>query len=178
MGARRYRLPFWSMLLPALLVLLLATPQSVHGDEPQPKATQGTCVSCHTDLYFLHDTGKWFCLRESPMSCADCHEGDPTSLVKQDAHADRSAHPVFNGDSQKCLECHPAQQVERVQIFRKVAGVKPVIVHAEYVPPASVPLESSPSQPQTGRQLALTLLGVGLVAVLIAAYIRSNPAKH
>ena len=34
-------------------------------------------MSCHEDLYFLHDTGKLFCLNEkTAMNCVGCHGGN------------------------------------------------------------------------------------------------------
>ncbi|HSL42630.1 MAG TPA: hypothetical protein VK897_04305 [Anaerolineales bacterium] len=90
------------------------------------------CVNCHEDLYFLHDTGNWFCLQESPMSCVDCHGGNPKALTKELAHTDRAAHPVINEDLSKCQECHPEACQERVEFFDQTAGISRVLVAAPY----------------------------------------------
>lgn len=98
------------------------------------KGNRDNCLSCHENLYFLHDTGNWFCLRESPMSCVDCHGGDPAALTEQEAHSERAAHPVLNGDVATCEECHPKECYERVDIFDERAGISQVLVAAPYTP--------------------------------------------
>lgn len=184
MGTRKHRIPAFLMLLAALVVFMAATPKSVYGDGPRQGDGQGSCVKCHENLYFLHDTGKWFCLREAPMNCVDCHGGDPTSLIKEQSHSDRSAHPVFNDDSTKCLECHPAQRAERLRIFRETAGIKKVIVQADYVPVAFQPLvgsaaeQAEPVEGPPWKQAIMWLLGAGLVLTLIAGYKRANRARQ
>jgi hypothetical protein len=118
--------------------LLVPYPAVVYAVELYPISSPDTCIRCHEDLYFLHDTGKWFCLKEAPMACVDCHGGNPNAITKDTAHADRAAHPIINENIAKCQECHPAASIERVQIFRDVAGVSPVKVAAAYVPVADV----------------------------------------
>ena len=144
MCSRRHWFLNLFILLFGLIVVMAATPRIAYGDEPHPKTNQGTCINCHENLYFLHDTGKWFCLRDAPMGCADCHGGDPTAPTKDQAHANRSAYPVVNENITKCQECHPAKSIERVRIFREVAGINHVTVAAAYVPAAiSNPLSVS-----------------------------------
>ena len=92
------------------------------------------CIKCHENLYFLHDTGNWYCLRESPMTCTECHGGDPSALTQEQAHVGRAAHPVINEDISKCQECHPMECNERVNMFNQVAGISEVKVAAPYRP--------------------------------------------
>jgi hypothetical protein len=94
----------------------------------------GNCVNCHENLYFLHDTGNWFCLRESPMGCVDCHGGDPEALTREMAHARRAAHPIIKDDVSKCQECHPKECGERVEFFAQTAGISQIKVAAPYTP--------------------------------------------
>jgi len=112
----------------ALLMLSLAMATPVHAQSPTPNVDNGTCITCHEDLYFNHDTGNWFCLRESPMRCVDCHGGDPTAITQETAHYDRSAHPVINEDISRCQECHTDADecCECVKKFDQVAGIKKV----------------------------------------------------
>jgi hypothetical protein len=140
-------------MIPALgiffLFLRLPQPEAVSANEPAPTPEQGSCMNCHEDLYFLHDTGNWYCLREAPMSCVDCHGGDPFATSQEQAHLDRAAHPVINDDISKCQECHPQECAERMQKFDQVAGISDVLVAMPYTPrtdvrPASIiPDESS-----------------------------------
>lgn len=95
---------------------------------------ENNCMKCHEDLYFLHDTGNWFCIRESPMLCVDCHGGDPKAITQEMAHIDRAAHPVMNEDVSKCQECHPNECHERVELFDQTAGLSQVLVAAPFLP--------------------------------------------
>jgi hypothetical protein len=96
--------------------------------------TSDNCIKCHENLYFLHDTGNWYCLMESPMTCTQCHGGDPSALTQDEAHLGRAAHPVINEDISKCQECHPEQCYERVDLFDQVAGISEIKIAAPYTP--------------------------------------------
>lgn len=152
-----------------ILMIFLSAPQTVYADDsPPPPAENGNCTSCHENLYFLHDTGNWFCLRESPMACVDCHGGDPSGTTEERAHSNRAVHPVINEDISKCQECHPDECTERVAIFDRSAGISQVRVSASYRPvqesgglPKNTPLEE--------RQGAAFLSGVTIPLILFAA---------
>jgi hypothetical protein len=118
-------------------------PSAVQAQEAIPTADHGTCIKCHENLYFLHDTGNWFCIRESPMRCVDCHGGDPSSLQQEIAHASRAAHPVIDEDVSKCQECHPAECDERVTKFNQMSGISNVPVAVPYQPMSIVSSEQS-----------------------------------
>jgi hypothetical protein len=108
------------------------------------------CISCHEDIYFLHDTGKWFCLNEeTPMTCVGCHGGDPAALTKELAHVNRAAHPIINENTSKCSECHPNQSSERVAIFAQEAGISAIRVSEPYKPSHTI-AETQPI-PVTGN---------------------------
>ena len=109
----------------ALLLALLAT-TSASAQEPIPDVDNGSCITCHENLYFLHDTGNWFCLHESPMACVDCHGGDPTATTKETAHYDRSAHPIVNEDISVCRNCHVEGSLDCVAEYDRLAGLKEV----------------------------------------------------
>ena len=109
-----------------LFSIFMATP--AYAQSPTQDVDNGNCIKCHEDLYFLHDTGNWFCIRESPMPCVFCHGGDPTATTQEAAHYDRSAHPVVNEDISRCQECHVNQDecCECISKFDQVAGIKQV----------------------------------------------------
>jgi hypothetical protein len=121
-------------ILPALgfffLFLLMSETKVAYADKLVPITDQQTCITCHENLYFLHDTGNWYCLRESPMSCVDCHGGNPAATAQEQAHLDRAAHPVTNDDTSKCQQCHPEECAERVKFFDQAAGINQVRVAA------------------------------------------------
>jgi hypothetical protein len=166
----------------ALLIRTGVEPSPVHAQEATPTADHGTCIKCHENLYFLYDTGNWFCIRESPMRCVDCHGGDPSSLKQEVAHASRAAHPVINEDVSKCEECHPAECDERVTKFGQVAGISNVLVAAPYQPMAIVNSEQSqqaqPSEPTenpgwiSAMEIITPILISGLVLVIYLVHHR------
>jgi hypothetical protein len=120
----------FSLLIPVLAFTLLLLPffltTPVRAQSPDQDVDNGTCFTCHEDLYFMHDTGNWFCIRESPMACVSCHGGDPTATTQKTAHYDRSAHPVINADISVCRECHTEDCFDCVTKFSQVAGIKDV----------------------------------------------------
>jgi hypothetical protein len=125
----------------ALVCLVIATAFLNTPVQAQSTPTNGSedkCMTCHENLYFLHDTGKWFCIRESPMGCVDCHGGDPEAITQEMAHSNRAAHPVINEDVSKCQECHPEECNERVELFDQTAGISKVRVAAPYTPVHSI----------------------------------------
>ena len=127
----RKHLPISLLIAGVLLALILSSkPMMVYADDPIPSQDNRNCITCHEDLYFLHDTGKWYCLRESPMACVDCHGGDPNTLDKDMAHTQRSAHPIINEDVTKCQQCHPEECYDRVELFDQSAGISNVLVSA------------------------------------------------
>jgi hypothetical protein len=150
----------------------------VQAQEPTPVVDYGTCIKCHEDLYFLHDTGNWFCIRESPMQCVDCHGGNPTSLNKEEAHTNRKAHPILNEDVSKCQECHPEQCEERVAKFDRVAGISKVLVAVPFQQTAApiengdllAPEEQSASQPNWIAAMEILSPAV-LVSLVLAVYL-------
>lgn len=110
----------------AMFTATLGTP--VQAQSPHQDGSENNCMNCHENLYFLHDTGNWFCIRESPMMCVDCHGGDPEAITAETAHLHRAAHPIINEDVSKCQECHPEECYERVDIFDQTAGISQVLV--------------------------------------------------
>jgi len=137
MFARKSSFTQIASLLTGVLILLIAlsAPSIVYADDPTPvPPNNGNCITCHEDLYFLHDTGNWFCLEESPMTCVGCHGGDPTATTKELAHINRAPHPVLNDDVSKCQQCHPEQCDERVALFDQTAGIGNVLVAVPYTP--------------------------------------------
>ena len=79
-------------------------PSPIYQNRHRTTATASTATD---NLYYLHDTGKYFCLNELPMACVDCHGGDPQATIMEEGHTLRTAHPVINEDISKCQQCHP-----------------------------------------------------------------------
>lgn len=157
-----------------LAASLLAYPAPTQA-RSSPQVDDGSkCVTCHEDLYQLHDTGKAYCLKDSPMACVDCHGGNPNALTKEEAHYNRAAHPVINDDDKKCYECHPAQAEERVLEFGQVAGIKEIKVAIPCEPASKsseieFPVSKSASIPLSIPAIALFTV-VGLMAAVFIAF--------
>lgn len=141
---------------------------------------ENNCINCHEDLYFLHDTGKWFCIRESPMTCANCHEGDPNATTKELAHAHRTAHPIINDDVSKCRECHPEKADERVNMFDQMAGISTILVAAPYTSgfitenSSVVPVQITKQGPSAWIHVAEVIQTVLFISVASIVYIVSR----
>lgn len=144
------------VMIAALIFIPLSMPTVLSADAPAPTPVQGNCVGCHENLYFLHDTGNWYCLRQSPMSCVDCHGGNPAATTREDAHISRAAHPVVNDDISRCQQCHPAECTERMRIFDQNAGISEVLVAMPYTPRTEPGLEPAISTHQPEERGVLT----------------------
>lgn len=168
----------FTLLAAVILVTLtaLSMPSTVRADDPIPTPNNGNCIVCHENLYFLHDTGNWFCLNESPMTCVDCHGGNPSTLDQDLAHTSRAAHPVINDDVSKCQQCHPDECYDRVALFDRSAGISDVLVAVPYTPsysmdaaPAWEPRQESMNRLQIWEFVPLLLvtgLALGILLVL------------
>lgn len=162
-----------------ILILSIAMSSSAYAQLHSPQTGDNNCINCHADLYFLHDTGKWFCIRESPMQCVDCHGGDPYAITQEAAHANRKAHPVINDDVSKCQECHPEECDERVSKFDQQAGISKVLVAEPYQPimpiivsgQPSAALESQPVKPASwfsAMEIVVLVVIMGLALSVFA----------
>lgn len=129
-----------------IILVLIATgvtiPVKAEGATPPPESG---CISCHENLYYLHDTGKWFCLCAEQMTCTCCHGGDPQSLNEDTAHTGMVLYPTRN-EAGTCQQCHPQDYDARVEHFSKIAGV------SSFHPP--VPTSSPPAGISAGIQSA------------------------
>jgi hypothetical protein len=148
-----------------IAALFLVTPVYAYAQSAEQDHADNQCLVCHENLYYLHDTGKWYCLNESPMACSHCHGGNPVTFIKEDAHSNRAAHPVINENDRKCYECHPATAKSHLDEFRRVAGISQVMVAIPYQ--SVTQLESSAAVKKSG--LALPLLGVEAFTFLLVA---------
>jgi len=91
---------------------------------PEEGTEEPACNSCHDNLYYNHDLGKYYCVANARTRCVDCHGGDPTSLDKNKAHMNMEAFPVRGSDLSKCLSCHPEDCDTYVEKFSAVAGFR------------------------------------------------------
>jgi hypothetical protein len=148
----------------ALAFCLFAAPLEAQAQTPVQFAKSNQCFNCHEDLYYLHDTGKAYCLKDSPMQCVDCHGGDPTAMTAETAHENFIKHPILNADDSKCYQCHPDQAQARVEKFRQLAGVKPVMVAVSHQS-AALPVTASAAETQPGEWI----LGFEAISLFLVA---------
>jgi hypothetical protein len=166
----RSRLNFFTILAGTFIVLAaLATPGVAFADQPAPTPDNGTCINCHEDLYYLHDTGKYFCLNESPMSCVDCHGGNPKAITQEEAHTLRTAYPVIDDDISKCQECHPDQCSERMAKFDRVAGFSDILVAGPYLPQLSTEKDTPSTHVTDKPDKSWMFLGMEALVLIIVA---------
>lgn len=152
----------------AVVLLMLSVPLPAAAEDPVPAPNNGNCILCHEDLYYLHDTGNWFCLNESPMACVDCHGGNPGTLDKELAHARRAAHPIINEDVDKCRQCHPDECYDRVELFDQKAGISDVLVAIAFTPAYSTDYTGAGSAEEPQPNLDIIMFQEFIPIVLVA----------
>jgi hypothetical protein len=98
-------------------------------------ASDNSCLTCHEDLYYLHDMGCWYCMTPVHKDrCTDCHEGNPTSMKVEESHLGMLPHPQENNGA-KCLECHEQADLQnRLTSFDTNGGFDEVIYAEAYTP--------------------------------------------
>lgn len=125
---------YWFVALLAALFVSARFVFPVQGSTSLPDApVANSCLTCHEDLYYLHDTGKWYCITEHKDRCVNCHEGDPATLNKDASHLGLVAHPQKNS-GEKCKECHPQDSTARLAKFASLGGYKEVSASVPYEP--------------------------------------------
>jgi hypothetical protein len=147
------------LLLVAVLSLFVSSPAQAQTQTPPAGAA---CIACHENRYFLHDTGKWYCLCSSPVRCIHCHGGNPQAVSEEAAHAGLVANPVKD-NAAICQSCHPEDYSARVEKFALVAGIQ--------TPHATLPTPEQPGllSAQTGNGSLSLLLTPGPVSPLQVA---------
>ncbi|MCU0485715.1 MAG: hypothetical protein MUC85_06340 [Anaerolineales bacterium] len=158
-----------------LLLALFVQVQTAFAQEPVPLSENNNCVICHENLYLLHDTGNYFCLCESPMTCVACHGGDPTAVKKEDAHAFRNPHPVIGNDVSRCATCHPEESSERAAIFDQKAGISNVLI-VPTIPPSTG--QAAVMETKIGTEIWRVLLVLLLILGSIGMGVWINREYH
>lgn len=139
-----------------------------------PLADSGTnsCLTCHEDLYYLHDMGKYYCLTVHADRCVNCHQGNPAVVNEEASHQGLIAYPQRE-NGQKCSQCHTQDAQARLDEFASVAGYKSIIKASPYTPATEVtggfPVVSEPNSFRNRLPWlagTITLFGLWLVLVL------------
>lgn len=161
------RIVFFGSIVTGLLFLTLAigqTPVSANGESLPPDTN---CLSCHENLYYNYDTGKYYCVSQAGGRCTNCHGGNPQAVTKEEAHSGRSAHPIVAGDVSKCAECHLDDCAARVHTFEQLVGLDDVVyVAAPLTPSSEVRALSRPAAEPTGTPFYVFYLGGALLLII------------
>lgn len=156
-----------------MLMPLVRPTTALAQEESQPV---NGCVTCHENLYYLHDTGKNFCLCAEEMTCTCCHGGNPQTHDETEAHQGMELYPV-EGENQVCQNCHLSDSSDRIQEFVNVAGVDPF--HSQASAKVASLAEAEVGQPVINQQvrslepwqtIALTLVGLSFVVLMVLGY--------
>lgn len=99
---------------------LTSFPQQVNAqnDSEQDKST---CLTCHEDLYYFFDTGKWYCICQADAKCTDCHSGNENTLDKELVHEGLVMMPAAKS-AEICQNCHPDDYEVHIEKFGSIAG--------------------------------------------------------
>ena len=141
MSAKSVRLIALSIVT-LLVIGFLASIQGVTAVNAQSPAPTSSCMTCHEDQYFLHDSGKWYCVTEAQERCVNCHAGDASAPKEKDAHTGLIAKPLNDG-GQHCQTCHAQDTESLVQKVIGLTGYHAQIETEAYNPQTS----ASSSQP-------------------------------
>jgi hypothetical protein len=157
-----------------LLAAALPLPRNVSA-APAADSLSNSCLTCHEDLYYLHDSGCWYCMTDAHKDrCTDCHEGNPTAFKEEAAHFGYLPHPQED-DGAKCKQCHEADSQEWIDTFASESGgFDKVVEPVAYIPVQ--PVETGfpeTAQPGFVEKLpwvvgAVALFGFWLALVLLS----------
>lgn len=123
---------FISVFFAAILYTMFAFPDQASATH-KPETISNSCISCHEDLYYLHDTGKNYCVTEMEERCVNCHAGNSTVMDEEKAHAGLIASPQKENGT-RCQECHTQDAQDRLATFASKGGYKEVIEVISYAP--------------------------------------------
>jgi hypothetical protein len=88
------------------------------GDLPR----DSTCIDCHLYQYQIFDSGKWYCLCQTPVRCTECHGGRTDTANQELAHEGLVPNPLVD-QAARCQSCHPNDYQARVEKFASIAGI-------------------------------------------------------
>ena len=131
---RRCPVLFAILLVGILVAVVFPIQVSASQMALQDPLNESSCFTCHEDLYYLHDTGKAYCITVHKDHCEDCHGGNPSVMDKDQSHLGLIAYPQKD-DGAKCQECHTQDSQERLATFAAMGGYKEVV---EVIPYTSV----------------------------------------
>jgi len=165
----------WMFLLTVSLLVVLAAIFSlpVQASAQTAGASDNSCLTCHEDLYYLHDSGCSYCMTPAHRDrCVDCHESNPTTMKVELSHLGMLPHPQENG-GMKCLECHKQEDLAGVLNTFDANGGFDVVIRAESHAPAVVAESGFPevAEPMIEWKWAVgasILFGLWLLLVLFS----------
>jgi hypothetical protein len=163
-----------TMAILVVLFVMLSLPVQAFAAQAADSSAN-SCLACHADLYYLHDSGKLYCLTAHTDHCSGCHEGNPTVMKKEESHLGLLTHPQQDNGA-KCLECHEQQEIQvRMTKFEANGGFDTVIKTNVYVPAVEVAAgfpNVSKASPIIGNwkwlSSAFVLFGLWLILVLFS----------
>lgn len=115
-----------------LLFVMLSLPAQVSAAQ-KSELVPNSCFTCHEDLYYLQDMGKYYCIAEHKDRCINCHEGNAAVMVKEEAHVALIAYPQKDNGA-KCQECHEQDSEARLAKFSSLGGFNEVLEASAYIP--------------------------------------------
>jgi hypothetical protein len=116
-----------------LFFMMLGMPAQVSAAQ-ETGSNANSCLTCHEDLYYLHDSGKWYCLAVHTDRCVNCHEGNAAVMKMEESHLGLITHPQEDNGA-KCQECHtPADTESRLVEFASAGGFDTAIRANTYMP--------------------------------------------
>jgi cytochrome c553 len=127
-----------------------------------------SCLTCHENRYYQHDTGNHYCLTDAASRCVDCHAGNPEAFEEKAAHAGLIVYPILNGDISRCESCHAEGAQSHVDTFAKLAGFSANVIVAEQVQPSASSHAAGTQAKNQGLLNGKVVVGLTVLLTVIA----------
>jgi cytochrome c553 len=160
------------LLITAILMImtgiLLRTQPARASAETLADSGASSCLTCHENRYYQHDTGNHYCLTDAAARCVDCHAGDPKAFEEKKAHAGLIVYPILNGDISRCESCHAESAQTHVDTFAKLAGFSANVIVAEQVQPSISSQDAGIEANKQGLRNGNVVVGLTVLLTVIA----------
>lgn len=150
------------------LGILMRTQPAQASAETFAENGASSCLTCHENRYYQHDTGNHYCLTDAAARCVDCHAGDPEAFEEKAAHAGLIVYPILNGDISRCESCHAEAAQAHVDTFAQLAGFSANVIVAEQVQPSGLSQTAGAEVKNQGLLNGKVVVGLTVLLTVIA----------
>ena len=152
----------WFFVLSLVLLILLLWVGTTHVRADCGGTPSSSCTTCHAQEDPVSEKGEWHIIHASKDICINCHGGNGTTMNKDLAHENLTAHPLDDIYTD-CHSCHPGDYDLRSAIFASTLGITP----GGCATPTPIPVSNIPGEPPSG--------GINIPTNLVSTTSSSQP---